>query len=264
MNQDSSLLFGEGITMDWPHYLTAAVLVLLRVSGLLAFAPIFSSTAIAPRIKAGLAIAMTVLLTPPVAAIAGARLTLDTRAILGELGVGITFGLFLLLLTESLAFAGMLIGMQFSFSLVNLLDPNTMIETPVLGQMLNWLGILVLLHAGLDRSLLGVLVHTFRTVPVGQAVLEARTGVALAGMVGTVFIAGLQLAAPVMAAALAVEVTIALVGRLSPQLPAMVVSIPLKTMTCYVVLIGSLALWPGWIEQHFSSLLGAAERVAGH
>jgi flagellar biosynthetic protein FliR len=246
---------------DWSHLLTAGVLVLMRVSGILVFAPIFSSTAIAPRIKAGLAFAITVLLTPPVSLLADpARVTLDARSILGELGVGLSLGLFLMLLTESLAFAGMLIGMQFSFSLVNLLDPNTMVETPVLGQMLNWLGVMVLLHAGADRTLLSVLVRTFRTVPVGQAVVPAATGLALATLARTIFVAGLQLAAPVMAAALTVEVTIALVGRLSPQLPAMVVSIPLKSIASYAVLIGSLALWPGWIEGHFGALLAAAER----
>jgi flagellar biosynthetic protein FliR len=57
------------------------------------------------------------------------------------------------------------------------------------------------------------------------------------------------------------EVTIALVARLSPQLPAMVVSIPLKTMISYVVLIGSLAVWPGWIERHFTALLDAATKM---
>jgi flagellar biosynthesis protein FliR len=249
------------IVRDWPQFLTAGVLVLMRVSGLLAFAPIFSSSSIAPRIKAGMAFAITLLLAPTVTVVAGARASLDASAILGELGIGVALGLFLMLLTESLAFAGMLIGMQFSFSLVNLLDPNTMIETPVLGQMLNWLGIMVLVHAGLDRCLLTVLVETFRTVPVGRALLPAGIGVALAQLAGMVFVAGLQLAAPVMAAALTVEVTIALVGRLSPQLPAMVVSIPLKTIASYVVLIGSLALWPGWIEAHFRSLLSAAERA---
>jgi flagellar biosynthetic protein FliR len=64
-----------------------------------------------------------------------------------------------------------------------------------------------------------------------------------------------------MAAALATEVTIAMVARLSPQLPAMVVSIPLKTMVSYVVLIGSLAMWPGWIERHFTALLDAAAKL---
>lgn len=256
MNREASTLI-----QDWPQFLTAAVLVMIRLSGLMVFAPVFSSAAIAPRIKAGFVIAITVLLVPAVAAVPNARVTLDVRAVLGELGVGLVFGLSLTLLNEALTFAGMLLGMQFSFSLVNLMDPNSMIETPVLGQMLGWLGVLVIIGSGLDRSLLAALIRSFRTVPVGQAMIEAKTGEALAVMAGGIFLAGLQLAAPVIAAALAVEMTISLVGRLSPQLPAMVMSIPLKTMVSYAVLIGSLAVWPGWIERHFTALLDAAGRL---
>ncbi len=249
------------LVLNAPQYLIAGLLVMIRLSGLMVFAPLFSSAAIAPRIKAGFVIAMTVLLTPAVAAIPNLKITLDARSVLGELGVGLVFGLSLMLLNEALMFAGMLLGMQFSFSLVNLMDPNSMIETPVLGQMLSWLGILVIIGAGLDRSLLAAVVRSFRTVPVGQGVIEAKTGAALAMMAGGIFLAGLQLAAPVIAASLAVEVTISLVGRLSPQLPAMVMSIPLKTMVSYAVLIGSLAVWPGWIERHFTALLDAAGRL---
>ena len=134
---------------DWPQFLTAGVLVLVRISGLMVFAPIFSSAAISPRVKAGFVIAVTVLLAPVVSALPHARLTLDMAGLLGELGVGLTFGFALTLLNEALVFAGQMLGMQFSFSLVNLMDPNSMIETPVLGQLLGWMGILVLLNAGL-------------------------------------------------------------------------------------------------------------------
>jgi flagellar biosynthetic protein FliR len=246
---------------DWPQYLTAALLVMVRLSGLMIFAPVFSSAAIASRIKAGFVIAMTLLLAPAVAAVPQARMAFDAQAVLGELGVGLVFGLSLTLLNEALIMAGTLLGVQFSFSLVNLMDPNSRIETPVLGQMLGWLGALVVIGAGLDRSLLAAMVRSFCTVPVGQAIVQAKTGEALAVMVGGIFLAGLQLAAPMIAAAVAVEVTIALVARLAPQLPAMVVSIPLKTMVSYAVLIGSLAVWPAWIERHFTVLLDAAGRL---
>lgn len=246
---------------DWPQYLTAALLVMVRLSGLMVFAPVFSSAAISPRVKAGFVIAMTVLLAPAVATVPGARATLDMTAILGELGVGLVFGLSLSLMNEALVFAGALLGMQFSFSLVNLLDPNSKVETPVLGQMLGWLGVLVVIGAGLDRSLIAGVVRSFCAVPVGRAVIEAKTGAALLFMASGIFMAGLQLAAPVIAAALAVEVTIALVARLSPQLPAMVVSVPLKTMVSYAVLIASLAVWPAWIERHFTALLDAAGKL---
>ena len=126
-----------------------------------------------------------------------------------------------------------------------------MIETPVLGQMLGWLGLLVVIGAGLDRTMIAAMARSFYAVPVGTAMVHATTGGALAAMIAGVFLGGLQLASPVIAAALMVEVAIALVSRLAPSLPAMVVSIPLKTMVSYVVLIGSLAVWPGWIEQHF-------------
>jgi flagellar biosynthetic protein FliR len=251
----------SGLIEDWPQYLAAALLVMVRLSGLMVFCPVFSSRAIAPQIKVGFVFAMTVLLAPAIATVPGARAVLDMRAVLGELGVGLVFGLSLTLLNEALTFAGTLLGLQFSFSLVNLMDPNSMIETAVLGQMLGWLGVLVIIGSGLDRTVLAAVVRSFSAVPVGQAVMQAKTGVELAMMAGGVFLAGVQLAAPVIAAALAVEVTIALVARLSPALPAMVVSIPAKTMASYVVLIGSLAVWPGWIERHFTALLDAAAKM---
>jgi flagellar biosynthetic protein FliR len=242
-------------------YAAAAVLVATRLSGLLVFAPVFSSPAIAPRMKAGFVFAMTLLLAPVVGEVPGSRAAIDVRSVLGELAVGLVFGLCLTMLAESLLMAGTLLGVSFSFSLVNLLDPNTMVETPVLGQMLGWLLILTVLSAGLDRVLIAALVSSFRMVPLGVAVMPKTTGTALAGMAAGIFAAGLQLAAPVMASALAVEVTISMVSRLAPLLPVQVVGIPLKTLSSYVVLIGSLAVWPGWMERHFLLLLDAAGRL---
>ena len=246
---------------SWAGCLGAGVLVMVRLSGLFVFAPVFSSAAIAPRIKAGFVLAMTALLAPAVAAVPGARGTLDVAGLLGELGVGLVFGLCLTMLNEALIFAGTLMGMSFSFSLVNLLDPNTRVETPVLGQLFGWIGTLVILAAGLDRVLLAAVVRSFMVVPVGTAVVMASTAEAIARMAGGIFLAGLQLAAPVMAAALAIEVTVSMMSRMAPQLPVQIVGVPLKTLGSYVVLIGSLAVWPGWIERHFNALLDAAERL---
>lgn len=252
---------GKTMAVNWPQFLAAGLLVLIRLSGLMVFAPFFSSPAIAPGIKAGFVFSMALLLAPVVAILPNATVSLQMSSVLGELGVGVLLGLSLMLLNETLLFAGTLLGMQFSFSLVNLMDPNSMIETPVLGQMLSWLGVLVMIGSGLDRTLLAALIRSFGAVPVGHAVVQAKTGAALASMAGGIFLAGLQLAAPVMAAALVVEVTIGLIARMSPQLPAMVLGVPVKTLVCYGVLVGTLALWPVWIERHFASLLDIAGRM---
>jgi len=100
--------------------------------------------------------------------------------------------------------------------------------------------------------------HTFAAVPVGTAWMATRTSLALVEMTSGVFLAAVQLSAPVMAATLLVEVVVALIGRLSPQLPVLFVGIPLKTLIGYTVLIGSLGVWPRFIEARFDGLLNQA------
>jgi len=246
---------------EWQAMVCSGVLVMVRLSSLLVFSPIFSSPAIAPRIKAGFVFAMTLLLAPLVGSAKGAVSELTMRGVLGELAVGLVFGLSLMLLSEMVLFAGALLSMEFSFSLANLMDPNSKVETPVLGQLLGWVNTLVLLGAGLHRTLLTAVMRSFNVVPVGTFVLSARTGGQMAHMASGIFLAGVQLASPVIAAALTVEITIGLIGRLSPQLHSTVLSVPFKTIVSYVVLIGSLAVWPRFLESHFNSLLDAAGRM---
>lgn len=246
---------------QWQAIVCSGVLVMVRLSSLLVFTPIFSSVAIAPRIKAGFVFAMTLLLAPLVGMARGAVSEITISGLLGELAVGLVFGLSLMMLSEMVVFAGALLGMEFSFSLVNLIDPNSKVDTPVLAEFLGWVNTLVLLAAGLHRTLLAALIRTFNVVPVGTFVLTAKTGAAMAYMAGEIFLAGVQLASPVIAAALTVEVTIGLIGRLAPQLHSNVMSVPFKTIASYVVLLGSLAVWPGFLEAHFDSLLDAAGRM---
>ena len=250
--------------LDWPHFLAAMVLVMVRISGLMVFAPVFSSDAIPARVKVVFVLAVSFLLAPMVSALPLAHAELGVMSVLGELAVGFVFGLGLSLLNEILLFAGQLLGFQFSFSLVNLLDPDSPIQTPLLGQMFTLLGTLVLIGAGLDRTILLALVRSFRDAPVGDVFFDGHAGLALVTAMSGVFFAGLQLAAPVMAATLLAEVVISVLGKLSPQLPVMMIAVPAKTMLGYVVLIGSLALWPRFLESRFSLLLDGAEQLLRH
>jgi flagellar biosynthesis protein FliR len=250
--------------VDWQSFLPAIVLVMIRISGVMVFAPVFSSQAIQARIKVVFCVAVAFLLAPTVSALPLAHASLGILPILGELGVGLIFGLCLSLLNEMLTFAGQVLGVQFSFSLVNLLDPNSQVQTPLMGQMMSLFGTMVLLAAGLHRVLLEALMRSFAEAPLGTVLVNAQTGVALSAAVAGVFLAALELSAPVIAATLLVEVAISLMGRLSPQLPVMQLTVPAKTMVGYLMLIGSLAVWPRFIEMRFSRLLDQATLILHH
>jgi flagellar biosynthetic protein FliR len=246
---------------EWESVLSAMTLVLVRISGLMVFAPVFSSAAIPMRVRTVFVLAVSFLLAPVVAGFPRAQVELGMMPLLGELSIGLVLGLTLSLLDEALLFAGQVLGFQFSFSLVNLLDPNSSVETPLMGEMFGLLGTLVLLGAGLHRTLLAALLRTFATAPVGTVRLDPRVGLALIPMAGGIFAAALQLAAPVLTATLLAEAAVALAGKLAPQLPVMAIDIPAKTLLGYGVLIGSLALWPHWIEARFVLLLDEAGRL---
>ncbi len=246
---------------DWTTYLAAMTLVLVRVSGMVVFAPFFSSNALPARTKAVFVLAIAWLLAPLVGTLPNARADINFSAILGELAVGLVYGLTLALLNEILLFAGQIMGVQFSFSLVNLMDPSSSIETPLLGDLFQLMGTLVLITAGLDRILLASLFRSFRAVPLGTYAMAPATSLALVRAAGGIFFAAVELAAPVLAATMLVEIAISLMGKLSPQLPVMSLTVPVKTLTGFLILAGSLALWPRFIEARFAGLLDLAQQL---
>ena len=250
---------------NWSSMASGFALMLVRVSTVLALAPLFSSRSISNRVKIMLALAICWLLVPVTAAAAskGAGIELTFTGILGEVAVGAIYGLTLSLFNEMLLIAGQIVGLQFSFSLVNLLDPASEIQTPLMGDLFQLMGTLVLIAAGLDRILLASLIRSFRAVPPGSFSLASvpATAHVLVPMLSGSFFAALELAAPVLAATVLVEVSVALLGKLSPQLPVISLTVPFKTLTGFVLLIGSLALWPRFIEARFSSLLDVAEKL---
>jgi flagellar biosynthetic protein FliR len=247
--------------MDWTTFLNAMVLALVRVSGVVVFAPLFSSAAFPVRTKAVFAGAVAFLLSPVVAALPQASAEISFAALLGELAVGLVYGLTLALLSEMLLFAGQIVGLQFSFSLVNLMDPTTNTQTPLMGELFQLMGTLVVIAAGLDRILLASVVRSFRAVPLGHFALTQASAAGIVRAAAGIFLAGVELAAPVLAATMLVEIAVSLMGKLSPQLPVMNLTVPVKTITGLLILAGSLALWPRFVEARFASLLDFAERL---
>ena len=157
------------LNLDWPHFLSAMVLVVIRLSGLMVFAPVFSSDGIPARIKTIFVLVTAIVLAPAVSALPLAHAEIGVLSVLGELSVGFVFGMGLAMLNEILLFAGQVLGFQFSFSLVNLLDPNSPVQTPLMGQLFTLMGTLVLIASGLHRTILLALMRSFSDAPVMKA-----------------------------------------------------------------------------------------------
>jgi flagellar biosynthetic protein FliR len=253
---------------DWNQVAPALVLALVRISTMLALAPFFSSKSLPNRTKAIFAFAVCILLVPTVA-VAATRtpgigpIEISFTGLMGEVAIGALYGLTLGLLNEMLLLTGQIVGLQFSFSLVNLLDPASEIQTPLMGDLFQLMGTLVLIAGGFDRVMLASMIRSIRVIPLGTFPLSgiSTSAPVLVPLLSGSFFAALELAAPVLAATVLVEIAVALIGKLSPQLPVISLTVPMKTLTGFVLLIGALSLWPRFIEARFSNLLDVAERL---
>src|SRR5271165_4546355 len=115
--------------LHFDQLVAAVVFAGMRIAGLMVYAPVIGSDAIALPVKAGLTLFLTALLYPAYSAriLPGALMqggSLGWVEMAGaEVVIGLLLGLALQFVFEAAGFAGQIAGTQTGFSLVNILDP---------------------------------------------------------------------------------------------------------------------------------------------
>jgi flagellar biosynthetic protein FliR len=242
--------------------LSSAMFIGLRVSSLMLFAPFLSSQSIPMQAKAGLALALTALLYPVYRpAQMGPGPLGWTGVVIGEVVIGLLLGLAVQLVVEGAQMAGQILGVQAGYSLVTLLDPQTQADMPVMSTFNQMVALLIFLRLDVHHWLLRGLAASFSYLPPGAALSNLKAGTGLLRAAGGIWLAGVQLAAPVMVATLLVDVTLGFLSKAAPQMPVLFVGLSFKTVISLAVLAGTLVLWPGILERQFATGIALGERL---
>jgi flagellar biosynthetic protein FliR len=242
--------------------LLRGALIGLRIGGVMSFAPFFTSTSFPPRIKAAFTIVLTALLYP-VCSVPLSASTPEawTGIVLSETVLGLGMGLSLQFILEGALVAGQIGGFQLGFSLVNVIDPQTNVDTPVLSTIHQLVVLLLFLQMNVHHLFLRGLVKSFEYVPVGTALVSAPMMKELFRDASAMFLVGIQIAAPLLFATVLIDVTVGFLSKASPQLPAILLSIPVKSLVGYLVVALCISLWPALFERQFTLALGWSERL---
>ncbi len=244
------------------RWLAQVAPVALRVGGLLTFSPFFGDRAVPNRVKAGLLVVLTALLFPVTPAQPALLGTVDwVRMALGEFLVGLLMGLSLQLVFEGMQFAGQLSGIQLGLSLATLFDPQSEADSTALSVFYNLITLLIFLQLNVHHWLLRALSKSFEYLPAGSLMATQLMSRQLVHVAGALFVLGIQIAAPVLLATMMIDLVLGFLSKASPQLPALLLGIPVKNLTGYALLIGAISLWPGILERRFAFAIGAAERM---
>ncbi len=243
------------------------VAILFRVGGIMLFAPVFSSAAIPAHVKIIVPLAISVCLLPAVHPI-GAAATLDLPHVLlivfGELLVGFVLGLTASFLFAGFQLAGQIVGFQLGFAIVNVIDPQTSVQTSVMSILHNFLGIMMFLLLDGHHWLLRAIGSSLTYLPVGAARVSGPIVDEVLSLSSHIFVSALQIAGPVIAATITADVLMGIIGRVAPQINILIVGMPVKTLVGLGGLSVAFYFLPSLFGRYFMALSRALMNVAAH
>lgn len=230
-------------------WLQTGLLVLARIASMLMLAPVFGERGVPQMVRLMLVLPLTVLIVPLVPD--SAPLTIFSAAWVAAMSqqvlIGIAMGLTLRLVFEAFALAGELIANSMGLGFAQLADPIRGVSTPIVGQFLIVIASLLFVASGAHLILIEGLVDSFRHGPIAQSALNLDALRLMLSWAGSLFAGGVQLALPVLAAMLAVNLAIGVLGRSAPTINLMAVGFPLT------LVLGLLMLQ--WILPSVAALL---------
>jgi flagellar biosynthetic protein FliR len=222
-------------TLLWPF---------LRILALVGTAPILHDRSVPARLKIGLAAALAVLvaptLPPPAVGIASAYAPLAAAQ---QLLIGAALGFAMRIVFAAVELAGDQIGLQTGLAFAGFIDPQSGASAPLVGSFLGLLAALVYLSLDGHLQLVAILVESFSVWPVAPAATASIDAARLAGWGGELFRLGLQLAAPVAATMLLVNLALGVLARSAPQLNIFAVGFPATLLTGLALVAALLPLF---------------------
>jgi len=247
---------------DLTQFVTAAIVVGIRVTSLLTFTPFPGGSAVPLSIKAGLALALTALLYPVYARSIPSLSAVNVLGLIAnEMLIGLLMGLTVTFIFEAAQMAGQIVGMQVGFSLVNIIDPQTQVDTPVLSTLHELIVTLIFLRLDVHHWLLRGVANSFTYLPAGAARVSGAAVQGLLHEAAGIWVAAVQIAAPILFATLLADVALGFIGKASPQLQVLFLSMSVKTVLALVVWIAALVLWPGRFETYFAQTVRTSEQL---
>jgi flagellar biosynthetic protein FliR len=207
------------------------VMVLTRISAFFMVLPVFGWKTIPVRIKVGLTVLLAVFFSAVSPLAIEPNSVSVVKAILlivNEATYGLALGLIAAIVFSAVKLSGRIIERQMGLSMAEILDPLTGERSQPLGSLLEMLFLIMFLSANGHHMLLLIISKSYEAFPAGSipTIPVLTGGVVKAG--STMFIAGLKLAAPILAAFLLLMVVLAVLARIVPEMNILFISLPLR------------------------------------
>ena len=231
----------------------------LRLSAMMAVAPVFSAAGFNARTRALFAVLIAALVAPsiPTPQVDSLFSAEGVLMAIREIGVGVILGFVVQLAFGAAVFAGQAISMTMGLGFAMAVDPQNGVQVPVLSQLYVILATLLFLALDGHLLLIAAVVESYQLIPIGFAGIPVSSLSSVVALGTMVFAGGILLALPALTALLMINVAFGIVTRTAPQLNIFAVGFPVTILAGLLIMF---IVMPGFIDALGELIESAVER----
>lgn len=207
------------------------LLALVRSAAWVAVTPPFGTRAIPMVARMGIAAGLAL---PVTGRLAGQAPPVETvaivQAVLAQLGTGLALGFSTLLVLAAVRSAGELMDLFGGFSLAQAYDPLALSQSSVFGRFDQLLMTTLLFATNGHLLLVKGFLLSYTVIPLDGSPDLGTVQAVLVDGIGTLFVAALQIAAPLVAVSFTADLALGLLSRTAPSLNVLSLSFPVKIL----------------------------------
>lgn len=242
------------------NHLGMFFLVLMRISGVFIMAPFLGSRNIPIVIRVCAIWSISLVLFPVLlqkgVVVIPTTLFAYILVISTELFIGWLIGFVASLTFSAIHMAGQLLDMQVGFGVVNVLDPTTGQQIPIIGSFKYNLAIIIFLTTNSHHLLLNALFESFNLIPILGAVFRTNLTEIIVDLIWSIFTVAIKISLPVLVAIILTDVALGVLARTMPQMNIFVIGIPAKIIVGLFVLSFALPFYILFLDVAFNEMYG--------
>ena len=248
------------------YHLEFILLIFIRIASMVYLVPVFGTSGVPHRVKIGFSFALAILLATiiPYEPLPYTTILGYTGLVIKEAIIGLLIGFFMNICMTILAFAGQFIDQEIGFTMVSMFDQFNKTQTTITANLYNILVLLIVVVSDLYYFIIDAMVDSFEYVPIGTSIykLDAMYDIFLRFM-KNFFMIGFQIALPIFASALLLNVILGILAKSAPQMNMFVVGIQLKVFLGLSVLLVTIGFLPNITEYIFNEMKTLVELLYG-
>lgn len=244
------------VTFDQLHgWLVLLLWPFVRILAFFQAAPLWGHSSVPNQAKIGLAFLITLVIAPvlppmpdvPIMSWAGFGIMVE------QMLIGIAIGLVMHVIFAVVQAAGEFIGLQMGLAFASFFDAGSGTNTMILSRIFFMITLLMFLALGGHLMVLEALVSSFYGLPIGIGAFNPAAFEMLVRYGGTIFVAGMSLALPLVGSLLIINLSMGILNRSAPQLTVFNIGFPTSLTVGLILLMVLMTDMSRFLQRLFSN-----------